>query len=145
MLPKGCGKEVCVHMPSSVICPRCGQEGYLYRKDTQHNVYNYCRHVTWEGGKRRERKCYLGPDRYINVEKLHNIDLAGCLDHERWFRYAEEAIFQLNREQLLRLREIIENRLRKLEEEQEMQLPEEIDAVAEWERAAQKESLEVAE
>jgi hypothetical protein len=132
-------------MTRAFLCPRCGQEGYLMKRATPHNVYNYCRHVFWEGGKRYEKRCYLGPDTYVNVEKLHGIDLAGYLDHERWFRYAEEAIFQLNREQLLKLREIIENRLRKLEEEQEMQIPEEIDAVAEWERTAQKESLEVAE
>jgi hypothetical protein len=132
-------------MGGRMICPRCGAEGYLMRRATPHNVYNYCRHVTWEGGTRRERRCYLGPDLYINVERLHNIDLAGYLDHERWFRYAEEAIFQLKYEDLIRLRQIIENRLKVLEKEREIQPPEEIDAVAEWERATLEEGAEVIE
>ena len=132
-------------MRGRMICPRCGEEGYLMKHETIYNVYNYCRHVTWEGGTRRERRCYLGPDRYINVEKLHDIDLAGYTDPERWFRYAEEAIFQLNYEQLTRLKAIIENRLKALESEREIEAPEEIDAVAEWERAAAKASEEVAE
>jgi hypothetical protein len=134
-----------VHMRGRMICPRCGEEGYLMKHRTAHNVYNYCRHVTWEGGKRYEKRCYLGPDEYINVEKLHDLELAGMTDSERWFRYVKRAIDQLKYEELVRLKEIVENRLKVLEKEKEVQPPEEIDAVAEWERAAQKESLEVGE
>jgi len=132
-------------MRGRMICPRCGEEGYLMKHKTAHNVYNYCRHVTWEGGTRRERRCYLGPDYYINAEKFHDLDLAGLVDPKRWARYAEELILRLEYEDLLRLKEVIENRLHVLEREREVQPPEEIDAVAEWERAAAKEAAEVVE
>jgi hypothetical protein len=44
------------------ICPRCGQKyDYLEERQRGGNIYLYAIHVTWEGGKRKLRKCYLGP------------------------------------------------------------------------------------
>jgi hypothetical protein len=93
-------------------CPRCGMDGYLEKRRVGGNVYYYYRHVYYADGKRRERRCYLGPDRYIHAEKFNKIWLAGMVDEDRFFRYAEAIIPTLKRSELERLKDMIERQLR---------------------------------
>ena len=59
------------------ICPRCGAKfSYIERRRTAHNVYLYAVHVSFQGRKRKVRKCYLGAEiMYKYVERTHS-DLA---------------------------------------------------------------------
>ena len=44
------------------ICPRCHKPfSYIETRKTEHNEYRYAVHVKRKGGKRRIKKCYLGP------------------------------------------------------------------------------------
>jgi hypothetical protein len=62
-----------------VICPRCGQLGYL---DTLRvNGREYYRVIHIIGGKRV--KHYIGArDKYIYINKLHNLDLTNLLTQD---------------------------------------------------------------
>jgi hypothetical protein len=45
------------------ICPVCGQKiSYIERKKIHEKFYLYCVHVKREGGKRKTKRCYLGPE-----------------------------------------------------------------------------------
>ncbi len=61
---------------------------------TQNNTYYYAIHVIgWEGSRRRVKQCYLGPEKYIYVEKTTNpLSLSGYLDTDRFLRYVTQAI-----------------------------------------------------
>ncbi|MEM4819488.1 MAG: hypothetical protein QXQ91_04195 [Nanopusillaceae archaeon] len=55
------------------ICPRCGVEGYVSVEKRDNRYYIYIIHID---GRRRRRKCYIGPlEGYSYVEKLHNLSL----------------------------------------------------------------------
>jgi len=94
-----------------VLCPRCGDLGYIERRRRGEHVYIYIIH---RDGK-RVHKCYLGAERYDYVERFHEIGLAGMHDEERFWRYAEELVSKLTYEQLVKLEELIARaKLRKL-------------------------------
>jgi hypothetical protein len=93
-------------------CPRCGGKGYLERRVVEKQTYYYVRHVSFDGGRRSDHRCYLGPERYDYVEKTHHLHLSGYLDEERFRRYAQELVDKLPEEQLKELRAIIDRRLR---------------------------------
>jgi hypothetical protein len=45
------------------ICPVCGQRiTYLEKKKIHERIYFYSVHVKREGGKRKVKRCYLGPE-----------------------------------------------------------------------------------
>jgi hypothetical protein len=84
------------------ICPRCGQPyRYLERRRIGNNVYYYAVH--YEGyergpdGKTRPklRRCYLGPEKYIEVSKLHSdlgLTLKGLMEEGRERDYMEALV-----------------------------------------------------
>ena len=75
------------------ICPRCGLPyNWVERRRVGDQVYFYAVHDYGRGpdGKRHVEKCYLGPERYINVAQLHHkegLDLHGLLVQDRLFNY----------------------------------------------------------
>ena len=79
------------------ICPKCGVKySWLERRVTKHNVYIYAVHVTFEGKKRKVRKCYLGAEKcYKYVERVH-YDIApmlrGLHDSKRAIDYLERIV-----------------------------------------------------
>ena len=54
-------------------CPRCGLPiDFLERKRVRNQVYLYAWHyLRDENGKRKVKKCYLGPERYIHGQVTH--------------------------------------------------------------------------
>lgn len=64
---------------------------WLERRSTRSNTYYYAVHVEKVGGRRRVRKCYLGPEAYVNVTKLHQVEegltLHGLVDRRRAVKY----------------------------------------------------------
>jgi hypothetical protein len=97
------------------VCPRCGTLGYIERRYVNGQAYYYCRHVTVEAKRRKERRCYLGARQYSYVETFNHMQLAGMLDEERFRRYLEHLIPKLRVEDLIILKERIEKELSKLE------------------------------
>ncbi|RLI87149.1 MAG: hypothetical protein DRP01_02555 [Archaeoglobales archaeon] len=77
-----------------IVCPRCGEKGYLVKKRVAGRWYWYVRHEEYRKGQRRSiRQCYLGPvDRYIYVERLNPLRLRGIVDTTRYLDYIESAI-----------------------------------------------------
>ncbi len=60
-----------------VICPRCGQEGYveILRRPSERS-YLYVTHIVVEDGKKRRKKHYIGPvGGYENVEMFLDLGL----------------------------------------------------------------------
>jgi hypothetical protein len=50
------------------ICPKCGQKiSYIEKKLIGRNTYLYAVHVKREGGKRKVKRCYLGPEISITL------------------------------------------------------------------------------
>jgi len=115
------------------ICPRCGMPySYLDIDKRASNTYVYAIHYYYEGGKRKKRKCYLGPlESYIYVTKLHTdivnpegLVLEGALSTTRAVRYIEAltAYFEnrgkesLTDEELRALRKLVYTLLRVLGE-----------------------------
>jgi len=48
------------------VCPKCGQPiDWLERKRVNGQIYYVAAHVYHENGKRKVRRCYLGPEKYI--------------------------------------------------------------------------------
>jgi len=89
----GVGKSM-----ESRVCPRCGERySYLETSKRASNVYVYAVHYYYENGKRKKRKCYLGPlESYIYVTKLHTdvirpegLVLEGAISENRAVRYIE--------------------------------------------------------
>ena len=60
-----------------IICPRCGQEGYLVSSKVKGKKYLYVSHK--EGKK--TIKHYIGPaDGYTAVNKLYNLNLTNIME-----------------------------------------------------------------
>lgn len=79
------------------ICPRCRQPySYIERRSVGDRVYLYAVHYHWVAGKRRVRKCYLGPeDHYVYVTHTHareGLVLRGLVDAERALGYLDALI-----------------------------------------------------
>lgn len=76
-------------MSGREACPRCGKK-YSYieeRRASGGRKYFYAVHYL---GKGRKRKCYLGPNLYYNVTKMHRdlgLFLSGIADPDRLVRY----------------------------------------------------------
>jgi hypothetical protein len=108
--------EVRVESPPSraktkVYCPRCGSEGYMTISARGNNAYYYVKHVESEGGVKKARWCYLGPDEYIYVEHFNELGLAGMHDERRFLRYAQYLVSRLDQDTLLELSRSIVSRL----------------------------------
>jgi len=116
------------------ICPRCGQPyRYLERRRRGNQVYYYAVH--YEGYERgpdgrprpKLRRCYLGPNAYIEVSKLHadlGLTLKGLIEEGRERDYIEA------------LASTIEGRLRdgSLRPEEALELARRLDRLAELAR-----------
>ena len=93
------------------ICPRCGDAiSWIERRQRGERVYYYAVHTWNEGGRRRVRKCYLGPATYEYVTRLHSREglvFKGLIDRERALEYLESIANML--ELLLRDPEILLN------------------------------------
>jgi len=77
------------------ICPKCGQPySYIEEIDIGDRTYLYAVHyVKDESGKRKKKRCYLGPaDSYEYVSKTHDIIFYGLNRQDRYIRYLEEII-----------------------------------------------------
>ena len=81
-------------------CPRCGKEfQYIEERRQNDRVYFYAVHVEKQpGGKRKIRKCYLGPLVYEYVSKLHRREglvFKGLLEANRAIEYLESILQSL--------------------------------------------------
>jgi len=77
------------------ICPRCGNSfSYIEEVDRGGRLYLYAVHyVKDESGRRKKRRCYLGPkDGYEYVSKTHDIIFYGLDREDRYIRYLEEIL-----------------------------------------------------
>ncbi|MDT7889983.1 MAG: hypothetical protein RQ885_13555 [Desulfurococcales archaeon] len=77
------------------ICPRCGDAySYIEEIDVSGRTYLYAVHyVKDESGKRRKRRCYLGPkESYEYVSKTHEIIFYGLDREDRYIKYLEEIV-----------------------------------------------------
>ena len=78
------------------ICPRCGQPySYVETREVRGKVYYYAVHYYKEGGKRRVRKCYLGPEYYDYVTRTHEREgliLRGLTTTDRVIGYLDALI-----------------------------------------------------
>lgn len=74
------------------LCPRCGLPySYIERKRVRNREYFYAVHEIRGKGKRKRRKCYLGPREYLYVTSLHDdLILRGLIDSERIIKYLIE-------------------------------------------------------
>jgi hypothetical protein len=88
------------------VCPRCGQP-YSYIESYTRGSQTYYVAVHYEGYekveeegrrkvKKKVRKCYLGPQTYKYVEKLHELGLSGPIDRERFKRYFRELLDEVD-------------------------------------------------
>jgi len=85
------------------ICPSCKKPVSWYEKrKTKHNTYVYAAHEIKENGKRKIRKCYLGPEKEYNyVSRMQKgLVLRGLIDENRELEYLEELIESLIEEEL---------------------------------------------
>jgi hypothetical protein len=88
------------------VCPRCGQpysyvESYKRGSQTYYVAVHYEGYEKVEEGgkkkvKKKVRKCYLGPQTYKYVEKLHELGLSGPIDRERFKRYFRELLDEVD-------------------------------------------------
>jgi len=82
------------------ICPRCGEPYSWIEKRRVVRVvggrrceyeYFYAVHEYREGGKRKIKKCYLGPDAYKYVSLTHKpregLTFSGLMDSDRAIKY----------------------------------------------------------
>ena len=84
----------------SKICPRCGREyQYIEQRRQGNQTYFYAVHIERIGnGKRRVRKCYLGPLKYEYVTRLHQkegLTFKGLLEVNRAIEYLESILQSL--------------------------------------------------
>lgn len=79
------------------VCPRCGAEySWIERRVTPHNVYLLAVHVYKEDGKRRVRKCYLGPEElYKHVERVHNLDALTNVSEQDYLKLAMRSLTRI--------------------------------------------------
>jgi hypothetical protein len=86
-------------------------------------VYYVAAHSS--GGGKRARRCYLGPEEYVYVSKLHedlNLVLKGALDGDRWVDYMVSLVDAIASQEdrsravdnLRRVREAVDDVLRSL-------------------------------
>jgi hypothetical protein len=77
------------------VCPKCGQPySYIEEIDIGGRLYLYAVHyVKDESGKRKKKRCYLGPkDGYEYVSKTHDIIFYGLDREDRYMTYLEEIL-----------------------------------------------------
>jgi hypothetical protein len=77
------------------ICPKCGQPySYIEEIDIGGRTYLYAVHyVKDESGKRKKKRCYLGPkEGYEYVSKTHDIIFYGLDREDRYIKYLEEIL-----------------------------------------------------
>jgi hypothetical protein len=76
------------------VCPRCGKPfRWIYSGAIYGRTYLYAVHEEVEGGKKRRRKCYLGPaSSYEYVSKTHDLDFFGLIREDRYIKYLEEIL-----------------------------------------------------
>jgi hypothetical protein len=56
-----------------MACPRCGRPiDWVGRQIVRGRVYYYAVHVSYENGRKRLSKCYLGPRDYDYVSRQHS-------------------------------------------------------------------------
>jgi len=85
-----------------MICPRCGQPiSYIERQRRGNQVYYYAVHyLGYERGPddrihKKVKRCYLGPEAYIEVSKLHSdlgLTLKGLMEEGRERDYMEALV-----------------------------------------------------
>jgi hypothetical protein len=86
-------------------------------------VYYVAAHSS--GGGKRARRCYLGPEEYVYVSKLHedlNLVLKGALDGDRWVDYMVSLVDAIASQEdrsravdgLRRVRDAVDDALRSL-------------------------------
>jgi hypothetical protein len=94
--------------PDKPVCPRCGQlGGYLWARTVNDRKYYYWVHETKVNGIRRVKRCYLGPEKYY----YGRIFLSGALDRDRFMRYVENLLKELNEQQKRWLLQALEKEL----------------------------------
>jgi len=129
------------------ICPRCGkpfrwiyQETVGRRGENDHGrTYLYAVHEEIVEGKKKRRKCYLGPvDSYKYVSATHDLEFYGLIRDDRYIKYLEEILdlfaseepistdlddFRKDFENVIRMRSLVkrindevEDRLRRINE-----------------------------
>jgi hypothetical protein len=99
----------------AVLCPKCGSTGYLDKRKIGNRVYIYVIHVERAEGRRKVRRCYVGPEEgYVHAEQVHNIGLTNIMDQD----YVLTAILSLERavEQLEKIVVALEPRHRHAQE-----------------------------
>jgi len=80
------------------LCPKCGNPySWIESRVVGKRVYYYAVHVYKdpETGKRRVKRCYLGPEVYVYVSKLHEkegLTLKGLRDSQRALEYLDALI-----------------------------------------------------
>jgi hypothetical protein len=76
------------------ICPRCGQPfRWIYQEAIHGRTYLYAVHEEIVEGKKKRRKCYLGPaDSYAYVSMMHDLDFYGLIRDDRYIKYLEEIL-----------------------------------------------------
>jgi hypothetical protein len=87
------GTLMSLHSRERRICPRCGESySYIEKISIGERSYLYAVHYyVDENGRRRKRRCYLGPvDGYEYVSKTHEIIFYGLDRQDRYIRYLEE-------------------------------------------------------
>jgi len=110
-----------------IMCPRCGKVvSWIQRAKVGGRVYLYAVHEERSGGKRRRRRCYLGPsDGYEYVSRLHNefdslrgLGTSPDYVHERNLQYLSDLLQWFSvcgkRETVQKAVEIIEHYLPKM-------------------------------
>jgi len=83
------------------ICPRCGQSyRWIYQEKIAGRTYLYAVHEEIVEGKKKRRKCYLGPaDSYEYVSKTHDLSFYGMTKEDRYITYLEEILNLLGSEE----------------------------------------------
>jgi hypothetical protein len=77
------------------VCPKCGEPySYIEEIDIGGRTYLYAVHyVKDESGKRKKKRCYLGPkEGYEYVSKTHDIIFYGLDREDRYIKYLEEIL-----------------------------------------------------
>jgi len=85
------------------ICPRCGDIiSWIERRTVNGQTYYYAVHYMGRdgSGKKKVRKCYLGPNIYRYVSLTHEFSLRGLVDKKRIIRYLQEIAAALARTEL---------------------------------------------
>jgi len=98
-----------VQPPPRPRCPRCGREiSWIERRRRGDRVYYYAVHYlgySKVGGRVRKnvRKCYLGPEEYVYVTRLHQdlgIVFEGAIEERRVLHYVDGLVEALGRLEL---------------------------------------------